>query len=201
MLLKIEILLIPLLANSHIFKISEDDHPRLMTHARDHWWTLDFANASLFPGINSRAELVSSHRANARNGAETTTTDVGETKEYIDMTAGTFKVRYANYKKSINSPRYSNETEFSKYVWKLKQSNRPYTIKWSVLSHASPYRAGPNSCNRCLEEKFYLMKSHKNRTLNKRTELFSKCRHRNSFSGRNFKRRRAWCNRVSGPLN
>jgi hypothetical protein len=31
MLLKIEILLIPLLANSQIFEISEDDHPRLVT--------------------------------------------------------------------------------------------------------------------------------------------------------------------------
>ena len=88
------------------------------------------------------------------------------------MTAGTFKARYANHKKSINSPRYSNETELSKYAWKLKQSNRPYTIKWSVLSHVSPYTAGANSCNLCLEEKFYLMKSHKDRTLNKRTELF-----------------------------
>jgi hypothetical protein len=36
MLLKIEILLIPLLANSHIFEISEDDHPRLVTDARDY---------------------------------------------------------------------------------------------------------------------------------------------------------------------
>jgi hypothetical protein len=35
MLLKIEILLIPLLANSHIFEISENFHPQLVTHARD----------------------------------------------------------------------------------------------------------------------------------------------------------------------
>jgi hypothetical protein len=34
MLLKIEIFLIPLLANSHIFEISEDDHPWLVTDAR-----------------------------------------------------------------------------------------------------------------------------------------------------------------------
>jgi hypothetical protein len=34
--LKIEILLIPLLTNSHIFEISEDDQPPLVTHARDH---------------------------------------------------------------------------------------------------------------------------------------------------------------------
>jgi hypothetical protein len=68
MLLKIEILFIPLLANSHIFEISEDDHPRLVTDARDHWWTLDLANASLSPGVNSRGELVPSPRADARNG-------------------------------------------------------------------------------------------------------------------------------------
>jgi hypothetical protein len=69
MLLKIEVLFIPLLANSHIFEISEDDHSRLVTHARDHWWTLDFANASLSPGVNSRVEVELSPRANARNGA------------------------------------------------------------------------------------------------------------------------------------
>jgi hypothetical protein len=72
---KIEILLIPLLqAISHSFEISEDDHPPntptpLVTHARDHWWTLDFANAFVSPGVNSRAELFLSPRAYARNGA------------------------------------------------------------------------------------------------------------------------------------
>jgi hypothetical protein len=51
------------------FEISEDDHPSLVTHARDHSWTLDFANAPLTPGVNNLAELVPSPRANARNGA------------------------------------------------------------------------------------------------------------------------------------
>jgi hypothetical protein len=51
-------------------------HPPLVTHARDHWWTLDFANASLSPGVNSRAELVPSPRANARNGASRSGTRV-----------------------------------------------------------------------------------------------------------------------------
>jgi hypothetical protein len=42
----------------------------LATHARDHWWTLDFAyNASISPDVNSRAELVPSPRAYARNRA------------------------------------------------------------------------------------------------------------------------------------
>ncbi len=32
--------------------------PSLVTHARDIWWTLDFANAFVSPGVNSRGELV-----------------------------------------------------------------------------------------------------------------------------------------------
>jgi hypothetical protein len=46
-----------------IFEINEDDHPSLVTHARDHWWTLVFAYAFVSPGVNSRGELVHSHGA------------------------------------------------------------------------------------------------------------------------------------------
>jgi hypothetical protein len=59
----------------HIFEISEDDHPpntptSLVTHARDIWWTLDFANAFVSPGVNSRGELVPSHSASPRRLGE-----------------------------------------------------------------------------------------------------------------------------------
>jgi hypothetical protein len=43
----------------HIFEISEDDHPWLVTHARDTWWTLDFPNAFVSPGVNSRGVGIS----------------------------------------------------------------------------------------------------------------------------------------------
>jgi hypothetical protein len=59
----------------NIFEINEEDRPPntptpLVTHARDHWWTSDFANAFVFLGVITRAELVPSPRANDRNGAE-----------------------------------------------------------------------------------------------------------------------------------
>jgi hypothetical protein len=66
----------------NIFEISEDDHPRTVSHARDHWWTLDFANAFVSPdgelvpsGISSRrgwggGELVPSHGASRRRLGE-----------------------------------------------------------------------------------------------------------------------------------
>jgi hypothetical protein len=40
-----------------------------VTHAHDHWRTLNFANAFVSPGVSSRAELIPSPRAYARNGA------------------------------------------------------------------------------------------------------------------------------------
>jgi hypothetical protein len=56
----------------HIFEISEDDHPRTVTHARDIWWTLEFANAFVSPGVNSRGELVPSHGASRRRLGDNT---------------------------------------------------------------------------------------------------------------------------------
>ena len=52
----------------HIFDISEDDHPRTASHTRDHWSTLDFANAFVSPGVDSGGggRLVPSHGASRR---------------------------------------------------------------------------------------------------------------------------------------
>jgi hypothetical protein len=58
------------LANA-IFWDQWDDHPRTVSHARDHWWTLDLATAFLSKDVNSRTELVyiPSLRGYARNCA------------------------------------------------------------------------------------------------------------------------------------
>ena len=122
--------------------------------------------------------------------AEITATDAGEAKTYIGMTGGSFKKRYANHKKSINNPRYSSETELSKYIWDLKKKKQDFTINWSILKRVAPRAAGRNTCNLCLEEKLSILESNSARLLNKRSELFSKCRHRFKFSARNFKRTR-----------
>ena len=123
---------------------------------------------------------------------EITAADVGVTKDYIRMTSGTFKKRYANHKKRTINPCYSTETEFSKYAWELKNKKRDFTIKWSILERVAPRKAGGNSCSLCLEEKLSILEADSTRVLNKRSELFSKCRHRYKFSARNFKRTRNW---------
>ena len=76
----------------------------------------------------------------------------------------------------------SNKTELSKHIWKLKKNNQDYTIKWSIIKHAISYTGGSKRCNLCLEEKFWILKDiNKDNLLNKRSEIFGKCRHKNRF--------------------
>ena len=112
--------------------------------------------------------------------ADVTTADNGETKSYVGVTGGEFKGRYRNHVKSFKSKKYSNNTELSKHVWKLKESRRAFSIKWSLVKKVPTYKAGSRRCNLCLEEKLFILKNRKN-LLNKRTEIFSKCRHETRY--------------------
>ena len=72
-------------------------------------------------------------------------------------------------------------TELSKYIWKLKDLEKTFVLKWSIAAYASPYRCGTRRCHLCITEKYIIARGDQERLLNKRTEFFSKCRHRNKF--------------------
>ena len=109
--------------------------------------------------------------------AVVTTKEDNEAKEYIGMTANRFKERYGNHKKSFSDPKYENETEFSKYFWKQKNAGKSHSVKWSILKQVPSYTAGEKRCSLCTEEKLCLSKMNSHKTLNRRSELFAKCRH------------------------
>ena len=111
------------------------------------------------------------------NKAEVTTADNQEKKVYIGVTANAFKERYRNHRKSFKNWKYANETELSKFVWKLKTANRNFTTKWSILKQIPSCKIGSTRCNLCLEEKLIIMKGRKTNLLNSRSELLTKCRH------------------------
>ena len=113
-------------------------------------------------------------------------TDDGTTKKYIGMIANPFKTCFNNHKKSFRNAKYSKETALSSYVWKLKNENREYSIKWSILKHAEVYRSGSRRCKLCLGEKMFIVKTDPKTLLNKRSEIFAKCRHRNKHCLRNI---------------
>ena len=100
---------------------------------------------------------------------------------YHGIAAGLFKPRYRNHLKAFNNRIYEHDTKLSEYIWKLKDKNIDYTVKWEIVSHAAPYKAGSNRCNLCVSEKVVIARCNDKGLLNKRTELLNKCRHKNKF--------------------
>ena len=96
------------------------------------------------------------------NKAEVSSVDDGSIKEYIGMTSNEFKERYRNHQKSFI---------------KGKRKQQRFRMKWTVLKHVSVYRSGSRRCNLCIEEKLQIMLRNKKSLLDRRSEIFVKCRH------------------------
>lgn len=102
-------------------------------------------------------------------------------KQYIGLTSTTFKERFNNHTQSFKARSKSNSSELSKYVWQLKDKKINFNIKWSIVQKAAPYNPVTKRCNLCLAEKYQIMIAPRDNTLNKRSELISKCRHKTRY--------------------
>ena len=110
----------------------------------------------------------------------------GEEKEYTGLTALTFKQRFYAHQHSIRHRENRHSTTLSNHVWSLKDRDRRFTIKWTVLRKAAAYQNASKKCNLCTAEKLEILRASKDRSLNRRSELVSKCRHENRFYLCNF---------------
>ncbi len=98
---------------------------------------------------------------------------------YFGLAGGTFKERYRNHTKSFRHERYEKETELSKYVWSLKRRNIEYNLHWDIVKKCNTIMRKSGICNLCLEEKLAIL-CNKQNSINRRSELISKCRHGNT---------------------
>ena len=104
------------------------------------------------------------------------------TEHYVGHTDTDFKARFANHKQSFKTEKYSNQTELSKYVWRLKKEKTENKITWKILSRARAYCNITKRCNLCTLEKYYIIcHPAEHATLNKRSELVSSCWHASKF--------------------
>ena len=101
-------------------------------------------------------------------------------ESYVGL-ASDFKQRHYNHKASFNDYNKRYATELSKYIWKLKDNNKLFQIKWSILCKSKPYSNVTKRCDLCISEKYYIICEPSLATLNKRNELLSKCRHTSKF--------------------
>ena len=79
------------------------------------------------------------------------------------------KLRYNNHTMSFRHKKCINDTELSKYLWKLKEQNSDYNLQWSIKAYASPYKCETRKCDLCLTEKMIIAMSDPKKLLNKRT--------------------------------
>ena len=105
-----------------------------------------------------------------------------DTKFYYGLCEPEFKSRLANHKKAFKNRVYMKDTELSKYVWDLKDHNKEFSIKWTLESTAAPCQSGTSRCDLCLTEKLKIAQADPRTLINKRSEIISKCRHRNKFT-------------------
>ena len=114
--------------------------------------------------------------------ATVATTD-GIEKDYFGLCETTFKDRYNNHKNALKHKISAHSTKLSEYVWKIKDDKKKKIreIKWQLMVQSTPYLAGSRKCNLCLAEKLVIALADKSRTLNERSEIISKCRHKSKF--------------------
>ena len=100
-------------------------------------------------------------------------------RKYIGLTEPTFKIRIGNHRKSFKNRAYETETMLSKHIWHLKDQGLTYDIKWKILKFSKAYSPITQKCRLCFDEKLLILQNCSDPAfLNKRDELFSKCRHR-----------------------
>ena len=107
-------------------------------------------------------------------------TAVGKRREgYVGMCAPTFKSRFGNHKTDFKHPGKRKHTRLAGYIWSLKDEGLEPKIKWQFLTRATTYKPSSKTCRLCISEKFHIMHSKQDlASLNKRTEFFSSCLHK-----------------------
>ena len=115
-----------------------------------------------------------------------TVSSVEGDRSYIGQAASTFKLRYNNHMNSFTNTAKKHSTALSTYVWKLNREGVDHNIRWSSQCEPQPYNGGGRICDLCVMEKTMIARSDVRESLNKRTEIMAKCRHKLPYYLNNY---------------
>ena len=108
----------------------------------------------------------------------TVTDENSKIETYTGLTKNTFKKRFYKHRDSFKVKDPENSTTLSTHIWKLKESNKQFHVKWSIIGKAQSFNPVTKRCNLCLKEKYNIIFQPEGASLNQRSEFFSTCRHR-----------------------
>ena len=96
---------------------------------------------------------------------------------YIGLTENEFKTRFNLHKSSFNLERNRTLTTLSDHVWKLKNKNINFDIKWEVVKKVKPFAPTDKVCTLCLQEKLSILRSAPS-LIKKKHDIFGHCMHK-----------------------
>ena len=91
------------------------------------------------------------------------------------------KIFQNNHKHSLNHEDSDQNTALATYFWKLKNEGKDPKVSFKIHKLSKSFNPEINRCNLCNDEKIAILNADPKFTLNKRTEIMSKCRHRSKF--------------------
>ena len=91
------------------------------------------------------------------------------------------KVRFDFHKSSFKLEQRRTSTTFSYHLWKLKNKNNNFSIKWEVVKKVRPFAPGDRLCKLCLQEKLSILRSAPSLNFKKKNEIFGHCMHKKRF--------------------
>ena len=98
---------------------------------------------------------------------------------YIGMSAPPLRLRVATHRQSFKKEK--NQTELSKKVKELKNSDENFEVVFKLIENATSYTPNTKKCNLCTAESFNILYSKHENLLNVKTEITNKCRHRSKY--------------------
>ena len=105
---------------------------------------------------------------------------------YVGLTGDSFKTRFNGHTATFRN-REGNMSTLSSHVWDMEDKKIDYEIEWKIKKKAMMYKPGASYCDLCISEKVEILMANTKSSLNKRSEILERCRHRHRFKLRNFK--------------
>ena len=109
------------------------------------------------------------------------TPEIDNEHTYIGLAEGPLKERLSDHHTPFRCKQYKNKSKLSSFIWETKNNKQNFEFKWSVIRRSTPHQAGSKKYNLCRWEKFHIMTGDKEKLLNERNELITKCGHVDNF--------------------
>ena len=100
-------------------------------------------------------------------------------KELIRKDKKTGESKLVTIKEQIEEKK--DKSELANYVWSLKEQGKKFSLEWSIVKKAFNYKNGQRFCDLCATETTLIALGDPASSLNKRSEIFHKCRYKARF--------------------